>query len=135
MKTLLLFALLLLCATTAFAGGTSSGTMLTDANGRYTSAFGLDSNKTISATVTGTKPSFSDVSIVAGTHQIQINCVTPSTGAAAAARVKVNNAGTEIPVNGLTPAFVVPSSITSLAFSKYSTATPTDAVKCTGYGF
>ena len=132
-KFLLCTVALLLGAATAFAAG-SNGLMMTDANLYRTNTLGLDSTKTITTTVTGTKPAFSDVSVIGGTHQLRINCVNPATGAASAARVKVNNAGTEIPVNGVTTEFVLPSNVASLAFGKYSTGTATDSVKCTAYG-
>ena len=134
MRTTLLCIMLILSTVVAFAGGNSAGTQMYDANGKLAPGFGLDSGKTISATVTGTKPAFSDTALATGTHQLRINCVNPTTGAASAARVKVNNAGTEIPVNGVTDEFVVPVGMTSLAFGKYSTGTATDSVKCTAYG-
>jgi len=135
MKTIsYLLVLLLLGAVAVFAGGASSGTTMTDANLKPTSTIGLDTAKTVTTTVTGTKVAFSDVTLVSGTHQLQVNCVNAVTGAASAARLKINNAGTEIPLNGLTPPFVVPSGVTSLAFTKYSTGTATDSVKCTAYG-
>jgi hypothetical protein len=134
MRTSLLCIMFLLLAVAAFAGGNSTGTQMYDGNGHRTPSFGVDTSKTVSATVTGTKPAFSDTTLVTGTHQLRINCVNPTTGAASAARVKVNNAGTEIPVNGVTTEFVVPVGMTSLAFGKYSTGTATDAVKCTAYG-
>lgn len=118
----------------AFAGGNSKGTMMTDGNFRQTGETGWDTSKTISATVTGTKPAFTDVTVVSGTHQLAVTCVNPTTGAAAAGRVKINNAGTEIPVIGVGSPFVVRSDVTSLAFGKYSTATATDAVKCVAVG-
>ncbi|OHD22886.1 MAG: hypothetical protein A2Y38_15915 [Spirochaetes bacterium GWB1_59_5] len=127
-------ALILLTAVCVFAGGASKGTGMTDANLKPTSTIGLDTAKTVTTTVTGTKVAFSDVTIISGTHQLQVNCVNAVTGAASAARLKVNNAGTEIPLNGLTPPFVVPSGVSSLAFTKYSTGTATDSVKCTAYG-
>lgn len=130
------FALLVLVAfaTAALAGGFTSGTSMTDANLKQSDQLGLDSTKTISATLTGTKPAFADTAVVGGTNRLQINCVNPTTGAASAARLKINNAGTEIPLNGVSPQFLIPHDVATLAFGKYSTGTTTDSVKCTAYG-
>jgi len=133
-KLILSIIALLVCAASVYAAGTSAGFGMIDANGAKTSLFGLDSTKTITATVTGTKPAFADTTLATGTYQLQVNCVNPATGAAAAARIKINNAGTEIPVNGVTGPFIVPASALTLAFGKYSTGTATDSVKCTAYG-
>jgi len=134
MKTLLVLVLLVCMATVALAGGYTKGTNMTDANLKQSDQVGLDSTKTIAATVTGTKPAFADTTVVEGTNRLLINCVNPTTGAASAARMKINNAGTEIPLNGVSGPFLIPSNAATLAFGKYSTGTATDSVKCTGYG-
>lgn len=121
-------------AAVVYAGGASSGTQMTDANSMLTSALGLDTSKTITVTSTGTKPAFINASTAGGTHQLVVTCINAATGASAVGRMKINGAGTEIPVLGSTQPFVVPKAVTFLAFNKYSTATATDSVKCTAYG-
>lgn len=134
-KPIAIILVLLLCqASTVFAGGFTRGTNMTDANLKQSDQVGLDGTKTISATVTGTKPSFADTAVAAGTNRLIVNCVTLSTGAAAAARMKINNTGTEIPLNGVSGPFLIPSDVASLGFNKYSSGTVTDSVKCTAYG-
>lgn len=135
MKKMVLFLVVsMLSVGSVFAATITGGTSVYDANMLPSHVIGLDTTKTISATVTGTKVAFSDQTIIGGTNQLMITCVTPSTGALAAGRLKINNAGTEIPIYGNLGPFMVPKTMTSAAFTKYSTGTGTDSVKCTAYG-
>jgi hypothetical protein len=129
-------AALILVAFTApgvFAAA-SAGTQMTDGNLTKTSVIGWEPGKTITKTVTGTKPAFLNASTAGGTHQLRITCVNPVTGALMAGRVKANASGTEMPVYGVSDALVIPTTTTYLSFSKYSTGTATDSMKCTAVG-
>lgn len=134
---ILSIALLSILAVAALSFGVNTaGTVFRDANNNISDGTaGIDSTKTVAKTVTGTRPvAFSNISVPGGVHRYIINCVTPTTGAAAAAKLKLNASGTEIPLNGVSAPLMIPSSTSYLSFNKYSTATATDAVKCTAYG-